>query len=117
MLGTLKRILRDYPNSGLLALGLLLVAIEEGTAKAVFYTHFGIHYRNWPVPPPIARFVDVWREAHHTILYQTLAISVCVTGATLIAVAYVRWVRAAVYRRRRRPADSPDAPPPGSAGN
>lgn len=101
MPGTLKRILRNYPNSSLLALGLLLVAIEEGTSKAVFYTHFGIHYRNWPVPPTITRFVDGWREAHHTILYQTLAISVCVTGVILVAVAYVRWIRDAVYRRRR----------------
>lgn len=97
----LRRLIREYPNTALFALGLLLVAGEEGTSKAVFYAHTAIHFWKWPIPPLIAEVADCWWKAEHTLPYTAAAISVCAIGAILILVAFVRWVRG-------RPVNRPD---------
>jgi hypothetical protein len=43
MLATAWRLPREYRNAALFALGLCLVAGEEGLNKAVFWARFGIH--------------------------------------------------------------------------
>ena len=101
MLATFRRLLREYRNAALFALGLCLVAGEEGLNKAVFWAYVGIHYRNWVVSEPIARFVDHCRQAQNTIPFTALSIGICVIGSILMLIAYVRWVRSRMVRPAR----------------
>jgi hypothetical protein len=93
MIKVCRRISHDYPNRALVAVGIALVALPELHSKAVIHTYVGLHHQSWPPIPVVARVVDLWWAAEHTVPFMIAAISATIIGAIMVLFGAFRGIR------------------------
>lgn len=77
-----------------------MVILPEVQSKAVFYTHVGIHYQHWTLPPLVAGIVDLWWAAEHKPAFIAVAIGCTVIGAIMSLFGTFRWLRQWAFRAK-----------------